>query len=150
MTTSTNSTCFNISGEIIPLTSSVYRREINLSRNNLKHIYSIFAYGQLDQNWDSYNANQPSGAAIVKANSFITHILSPRKLEVFYTAPTPDGNILIELKNESCNLEFIFSETVDDKVIASCGGELHAEHAMNETTIRSCLKWLYGKWTLLS
>ena len=145
MTTSTNSICFNIGGEIIPPTSSVYSREINLSRNNLKHIYSILSYGQLEENWDSYGAERPSEAAIVKAISFITQIVSLKRLEVFYTAPTPDGDILVELKHESCNLEFTFSDWAEDKVVASCGGDFYTEHPLNETTLLSCLKWLHKR-----
>lgn len=145
MTTSTNSLCLNIGGEIMPPTSSVYSREIKLSRNNLKHIYSILSYGQLDENWDSYGADRPSDAAIVKAVSFIAQVLSLKRLEVFYTVPTPDGNILVELKHENCNLEFIFSVHAEDKVVGSCGGDLYMEHTLNEATLAPCLRWLYKK-----
>lgn len=145
MTTSTTNLCFNISGELIPLTSSVYSREIDLSRNNLKHIYSILSYGQLEPDWDSYGASRPSEAAIVKAISFIAQTLSLKRLDVFYTTPTPDGDILVELKNEDCNLEFIFSVDAEDKVLASCGGDLYMEHQLNDTTLVFCLKWLYKK-----
>lgn len=129
----------------MPATSSVYRKVMDLSRNNLKHIYAIFSYGQLEADWDSYGAVRPADAAIVKANAFIAQVLSPRGLEVFYTTPTPDGDILVELKNDGCNLEAIFSGNADDKIILSCGGDLYAEHVFNDTTIHSCLNWLFVK-----
>lgn len=121
------------------------QQEIKLSRNNRKHTDSVLGYGDLKENWDSYGANRPSGVAIAKAISFITEKLSPRGLEVFYTVPTPDGDILVELKNESRNLEFIFSETAGDKVIAFNSGALYKEDTLNETTLRACLNWLYAK-----
>lgn len=120
-------------------------QEVELSRNNRKHTDSILAYGNLEKNWDSYGANRPSNVAIAKAISFIVEKLSPRRLEVFYTTPTPDGDVLVELKNESRNLEFISSADAEDKIIGSCGGEFYMEHALNETTLSSCLKWLYKK-----
>ena len=121
------------------------QQEIKLSRNNRKHTNSILGYGNLEKGWDYYGANRPSKVAIAKATSFIAERLSPRQLEVFYTVPTPDGDVLVELKVESRNLEFIFSETDDDKIIASANGELCKEDALNEATFRSCLNWLYAK-----
>ena len=68
--------------------------------------------------------------------------LSERGIEVFFVAPTADGDIIIEIKNEAANLEFIFSEAIDDKVVASCNGIFNSEAGLNETTYYAYLKWL--------
>ncbi len=121
------------------------QQEIILSRNNRKHTDSILEYGNLEKGWDSYGANRPSSVAIAKATSFIAEKLASRGLEVFYTVPTPDGDVLVELKAEGRNLEFIFSETDDNKIIASSNGELCKEDTLNDATFHSCLNWLYAK-----
>jgi len=143
MPTLTNSIQLNISSDISPVSSSVYHKRIQLSENNKSHIYSILAYGSLQENWDLYGAKKPSRGAITKAIKFICVELSNRKQEVFFTAPTPDGDILIELKNDNSIIEFLFSEETDDKIIASDDNVLYAECILNETTLKSYINWLY-------
>jgi hypothetical protein len=132
----------NISDEK-PVSSSFYHFRNVLSQNNLSHISAISNYYNLEDNWDTYGAKKPNGAAIVKAINFIYWELNPKNKEVFFSAPTPDGDILIELKNASSNLEIVFSGEEEDRVIASCKGEFHAEAPLNETTFLAYLKWLH-------
>lgn len=116
---------------------------INLSilENNKKHIATIQDFAQLPPNWDTYNANKPSLYAIAKAINFAKY-LSDKNIDIFFTAPTPDGDVLIELKNKDAYLEFIFSEAVEDKIIAAYNGDFHTEAILNDTTLLSYLKWL--------
>jgi hypothetical protein len=141
MNTSVDNITFNVSENLWPVTSTTYGERLDLSANNATHVYTIFAYSNLQENWDSYGAKKPSNSAIVKAINFILTELNARYYEVFFTAPTADGDILVELKHNNANLEFIFSGEVEDKIIASCYGEFHAEEALNETTFHSYLKW---------
>ncbi len=108
MNTSIDNISFNISGDK-PASSSFYETRIELSQNNTSHIYSILSYGNLQENWDSYGAKKPNGAAITKAINFIYSQLSTAKQEAFFTAPTPDGDVLVEINNAVSTLEFIFS-----------------------------------------
>lgn len=142
MNTSVNNIEFNILENLNPISSTTYGDIIILSPNNAIHIYSIYSYSNLQENWDSYTAKKPNDAAIVKAINFIITELNVREQEVFFTAPTADGDILVELKHNNANLEFIFSGDVEDKIIASCNEDFHAEEALNETTLHSYLKWL--------
>jgi hypothetical protein len=142
MNTSVDNITFNISDNTIPTTSTTYGVEFDLSPINAIHVYSIYSYSNLQENWDSYDAKKPNNSAIIKAINFIITELNARGYEVFYTAPTADGDILVELKHKNVNLEFMFSGEVNDKVIGSCDGDFHAEEALNETTLHSYLKWL--------
>lgn len=58
-------------------------------------------------NWDSYGAEKPSETAISKATSFI---LKNRQgeLPLYFLAPSPNGEILIELKYDSVSVEVFF------------------------------------------
>ncbi len=143
MNTSVDNITFNITGELKPFSSALYYAGIELSQNNASHLYSIYSYGNLQENWDSYSAKKPNDAAIVKAVNFIICELNNRNLEVFFTAPTADGDILVELKNINAHLEFIFSGEVPDKIIGSYNGEFHAEETLNETTFHAYLKWMH-------
>ena len=141
MDTSTTNTDFFIENKLELNTSAVYSKKITISENNRKHIFTLKSFLNLQSNWDSYNSNKPSFIALTKSLSFVQR-LSERGIEVFFVAPTSDGDIIIEIKNEAANLEFIFSEEVDDKIIASCNGIFNAEAVLNETTYNAYLKWL--------
>ena len=109
MNTSVDNITFNISDNTIPTTSTTYGVEFDLSPVNASHVYSIYSYSNLQENWDSYDAKKTNNSAIIKAINFIITELNARGYEVFYTAPTADGDILLELKHKNVNLEFIFS-----------------------------------------
>ena len=141
MDTSTTNTDFFIENNLELNTSAVYSKKITISENNRKHIFTLKSFLNLQSNWDSYNSNKPSFIALTKSLSFVQR-LSERGIEVFFVAPTSDGDIIIEIKNETANLEFIFSEEVDDKIIASCNGIFNSEAVLNETTYYAYLKWL--------
>ncbi len=115
---------------------------ITLSIENAKHYTLVESFKYLLANWDTYNANTPSKNAISKALKFILE-LSKMNLDVYYTVPTADGDIIVELKKNNANLEFIFSEQVDDKVIATFGNDFNSEAELNETTFNAYLKWLF-------
>jgi hypothetical protein len=117
--------------------SAVY----SLSGNNLQHIIQIKSFAHLPQNWDSYNADAPSTAAIAKA---VAHIfeLNSFGLQVYFTSPTRDGDIVIEVKNGDASLEFIFAEHVSDRVILIQNGAHHAEYPYYNSNITFYLKWL--------
>ena len=106
----------------------------NLSENNKKHIHTIKQFNALRPNWDSYNANQPSSIAIDKAINFVLY-LSEKNIDIFFAAPTPDGDILVELKNNDVHLEFVFSEVVANKIIASMNNDFLSEADLSTSQV---------------
>lgn len=116
-------------------------QRVALSENNLNQIKTIRSFLLLKENWDSYNAEKPSPEAIIKAISFSLW-LSQRDIEIFFTAPIADGDILVEIKNGNGNVEFVFSVNAEDKILAWCDGDLKAEEQINDTTRDAYLKWL--------
>ncbi len=132
---------FELNDNINLSTSISYSENILISEKNKRQLNLIKSFSVLEKNWDSYNAEKPSSIAILKAMTFIIQI-AKKKLDVFFVAPTADGDILVELKNNDSNLEFIFSGEVEDKIIATHNNCVHAEENLNETTYFSYLKWL--------
>lgn len=141
MNTSVENFTMNISGDFRPDASTITNPGLKLSDNNLSQLYTINSFNFLLPNWDSYGAKKPNSVALVKAVNYIVEKLAPLNLEVFFTTPTTDGDIIVELKNNNCNLEIIFSGEVVDKIVCSCDGEFHAEQDLNETTFAAYLKW---------
>ena len=142
MNTSVDTYSLNIIADYKPA-SAFYNMAIELSSNNLSQLSTIYSFAGLKENWDSYNAKSPNAAAVTKAVNFIVEEINRRKLEVFFTAPTADGDIVVEIKHNNCNIEVVFSGEVPDKIICTCNEELHAEQNLNETTFNSYLKWLF-------
>ncbi len=142
MNTSVNNifteTYYNTSSIELSSTNFTYN---NLSDGNINAINLIKSYASLPNNWDSYNAIRPSNQAIQKAITFILW-LSEYNVEVFFVAPSPNGEILVEIKEGDSNLEFEFSNDSNDSICASYNGDFMAEDILNETTQISYLKWL--------
>jgi hypothetical protein len=144
MNTSVDNFTVNIlSGDLSQATSTMFNTDIELSKNNFSQLLSINSFLALNDNWDSYGAKKPNAVAMLKAVNFIVSEINPLKHEVFFTVPTADGDILVEIKNNKCNIELIFSGEVADKIICSCNGDLHAEGTLNETTFNAYIKWLF-------
>ncbi len=113
----------------------------HISEANIKAIETIKSFGLLDENWGSYNTSKPSQIAIQKAISFVL-FLSEYQLDVFFTAPSPDGDILVEVKQNDARVEFEFCEEEIDSVSAWHNDDLQAEAELNDTTQVSYIKWL--------
>lgn len=142
----TNTLANSIYTEVFYNTSSVAIPTLNLpfdkvSYENRKAIELIRSFAHLKNNWDTYGANPPSPQAVEKAKYFVLW-LSEYNLDVFFTCPSPDGDIVVELKNGDANLEFEFSENYIDTVSASFTGRIMAEEELNKTTRNSYIKWL--------
>lgn len=105
-------------------------------------IHKLFSFLDLPPNWDSYNAAKPSRLAIVNAIDFIFR-LSRRQQFPFFTAPSPNGDVLIELRNQNVSLEFFFGGDGINRVMGIVNDEEKFEKELNETNEYCSLKWLY-------
>jgi len=111
------------------------------SNENIQAINTVRSYSSLQNNWDSYNGLKTSSIAIQKAISFILW-LSEYQINVFYVAPSPDGDVMVEIKKGDSNLEFEFTSSNCDNVCATENGDYVQSADLNETTLRSYIKWL--------
>jgi len=122
--------------------TSISKPTDKLNEQVLFEINKLLSFLQLPENWDSYNAAKPSRLAIENAVDFILR-LAQRQQFPFYTAPSPDGDILIELKNNNVTLEFIFGEDGTNSIIGIVDNDEKFEKELNETNEYCSLKWLY-------
>lgn len=80
-----------------------------LSPNNLGIVQKLNRFAFLSTNWDGYNADAPSQIAIKQARHFV-YQLNREGIQVYFTAPGPNGEILLELKNDKTAVEIYFYE----------------------------------------
>lgn len=86
-----------------------------ISNSGISFINKIQSYSKLQQNWDSYGADAPSNISIQNAIRFV------RKIDKFnvipyFTAPGPNGEIVIELKNGDSTIEIYFNPDNSEEV----------------------------------
>jgi hypothetical protein len=86
-----------------------------LTENNESIFNNLESFRLLKYNWDSYGASKPNGAVIKKAIDLLIW-LNTSEIEIYFTAPTRDGDILLEIQNGDKSIEFVISDTVDDSI----------------------------------
>jgi len=69
-----------------------------LHLSSRKAIAKIKSFLRLQENWDSYDASVVQESTVREAVAFVEQI-DEDGLEVFFTAPGRDGEILVELKS---------------------------------------------------
>lgn len=147
-------------GAVAGALTSSFTSELSRNRNNgstvtYEHRVPAFPSGQfqsailkvrsfkdLQSNWDSYGAEVPTTEAIRNSIDFLLR-LSQKQQTPYFITPSPDGDILIKLKEENVSLEFVFFADGSSEVSGYVDDELHFEKALNETTELCSLKWLY-------
>lgn len=113
-----------------------------LNEQILFEINKLYSFLQLPENWDSYGATKPSKLAVENAIDFIVH-LAQRQQTPFFIAPSPNGDILVELKANEVILEFIFGEDGTNRIIGLVDNHEMFQKEFNETNENCSLKWLY-------
>ncbi len=113
-----------------------------LNDQTLFEITKLRSFLQLPQNWDSYQASAPSKTAVENSIDFVIR-LGRRQLNPFYIAPSPNGDILVELKQDNVSLEFVFGEDGTNQIIGLLNNEEIFQKDLNETNESCSLKWLY-------
>ncbi len=83
------------------------RNRDDISSKAKELLLKLKRISNFSSNWDSYGAEKPSETAISKATSFI---LKNRQgeLPLYFLAPSPNGEILIELKCGLVSVEVFF------------------------------------------
>lgn len=77
--------------------------------NNAQQIRKIKSFLNLEENWDSYGAAPIIEYCVRNAINFVKR-LDEKYQEVYFVAPGPNGEVLVELKAEERSIEVIFDE----------------------------------------
>ncbi|MCB9287419.1 MAG: hypothetical protein H6560_08890 [Lewinellaceae bacterium] len=111
-----------------------------LSPDALKAISKVKTFLHLTSNWDSYNAAPPSPNAVEQAISFIKQ-LDRFGIPVYFTAPGPNGEIVVELKNEEKSAEIYFYPDEPADYVLFIGEECEEEHKL-EGSLKTIIQFI--------
>lgn len=94
----------------------MYPQTPSLSNAAMKAASKILGFRNYANNWDSYGAEKPSERAIVNALSFI-RVIDAHGIPVYFTAPGPNGEIVVELRKGNYEAEVYFHADNSNEVL---------------------------------
>lgn len=94
----------------------IYSHTPSLSNAAMKAASKILGFRNYADNWDSYGAERPSESAIVNALSFI-RVIDAHRIPVYFTAPGPNGEIVVELRKGNYEAEVYFNADNSNEVL---------------------------------
>jgi hypothetical protein len=96
-----------------------------------KAINKIKSYSDLENNWDGYGAVKPADLTINNAINFLRKA-DEDGLEVYFVAPGPNGEIVIEFKRGNLEAEVYFDEDDAGQVLIYNGDNCVVEGAIKD------------------
>jgi len=88
---------------------SLILRKLTPSDDALKIFAKLQSFRQLKENWDGYNAAEPSEHAI-RAAVRLVEDLDRAGQKVYFVAPGPNGEIVVEIRRGDRSLEVYIDE----------------------------------------
>ncbi len=88
---------------------SITVRGSDSSDGALTILAKLQSFLRLEENWDSYGAATPSKKAVHGAIDLVQQ-LDRAGQSVYFVAPGPNGEIVVELKNDERSMEIYFDE----------------------------------------
>ncbi len=111
----------------------IYSHTPPLSNAVMKAASKIIGFRNFADNWDSYGGEKPSESAIVNALSFIRAI-DAHGISVYFTAPGPNGEIVVELRKGNYEAEVYFNANNSNEVLIyegdTCISEGRLDHLL--------------------
>lgn len=105
---------------------NIYPSTPPLSSTALKSASKILDFRNLSDNWDSYGAEKPAENAVVNALSFI-RVIDAHGIPVYFTAPGPNGEIVVELRKGNYEAEIYFNADNSNEVLIYDGNACISE-----------------------
>lgn len=87
-----------------------------MSLKTRKTINKIKSYSLLESNWDGYGASKPKIIVINKTIEFL-RMADDEGIEPYFVAPGPNGEVLLEFKNDKLEAEIYFNEDGDNQIL---------------------------------
>jgi len=127
------------------LTSSIIFSFTHQIGVNHRIVKLLEEYKSLENNWDEDGAPTPSSEALNKS-LFLTKTLEKRGQAIFHTAPGPNGEIMLDIRNSknTKSLEIIFYE---DRAVAVLfpESEKPSQQVFDFQNLPEILQWLNQK-----
>lgn len=128
--------------ELMSVTSSTFISSKSLSKRNVHEINKIKLFADLDSSWDSYNAEQISKQVIKDGIRFIEGI-NEYSHDVYFSAPGPNGEISLEIKNGTKNAEFLIYPGSRAKFLLFNGDQFLRQGNASIKILPEIIRWLF-------
>lgn len=116
--------------------------ESTLTGINCAMLERVNEFENLQNDWDEEGAIAPSQKVIDLARGIIIHF-SAIGQEVFNVVPGPNGEILVDIRNNDKSIEFIFYHNRAKAVLFS-GNQAPRQQNFDFNILPDLLKWLNG------
>ena len=127
--------------QVLPPTSTTMINPDEITDEAWKVLSKLSSFSSLQSNWDSYGADQPAATAIREASSFVK-ALDRQRLPVYFTAPGPNGEVLIELKNANKSIEVTFEADGTSTYAKFVGDDCVEEDSFKYQATSQLTQWL--------
>lgn len=112
----------------------------SLSSEALKMLGRLEEFKSLRENWDSYHASSPSESAIRQAEKMVRR-LDREGVPFFFTAPGPNGEIMLELKRMNRAAEiYFYADAPSDFVLFE--GNRPVEEGFSEQNLQKIIQFI--------
>ena len=111
-----------------------------ISQVNRMVITNIKSFSQLAVDWDGYGAAPISPIAIEKAIHFI-HEINKYDIDAYLSSPGPNGEVMVYLKINNREIEFVFYEQKSKYVLFSSKG-FESQGDYSPTILHDLVTWL--------
>lgn len=121
--------------------STIFKESGSLSFINKQEIQRIRSFFQLEKNWDSYDSEKIDHEVISKAIDMVKDINALDE-DVYFTAPGPNGEIMIQLKKENKEVEIIIYDS-KIKYVSFVDNEFEKQGSFGDSDILpEIIRWL--------
>lgn len=124
--------------------STIVSERNELSPKNKLVINKIQSFGNLEENWDSYDADVITKEVIDSSVRFVEKI-NQLNQDIYFAAPGPNGEISIELKSGDKNAEMLIYPNKKYKHIFFNNDKFEGQGTISIPKIPEIIRWLYSK-----
>lgn len=124
--------------------STIVSERNNLSPRNKMVVNKIQSFGDLEENWDSYDADIISKEVIDSSVRFVEKI-NQLNQDIYFAAPGPNGEISIELKSGTKNAEMLIYPNKKHKHIFFNDDKFEGQGNISIQKIPEVIRWLFSK-----
>lgn len=89
---------------------------LELSPNANKILFKLYSFKLLKPNWDGFGAQVPSSEVLKQAEKFLV-VADENDLPFYFSAPGPNGEIVMEFKKGQISAEVYFEESESYEMI---------------------------------
>lgn len=127
--------------QLFPRSSTTLVNPEELTEEAREILSKIKSFSSLKAGWDSYGAEPPSNVAIHNSLRLVKS-LDRQRVAVYFTAPGPNGEVLVELKRGNKSVEVTFEPNGESTYAKFLGDDCVEEDSFGDQGSSQLIQWL--------